>query len=102
MSLLEKITLNEQLANIGIEVYRMKRWENDPRYFEASFSRALDLLMRIIELNKNKSGALKELVRLKTLLIDAYTGGKEFDTKLDDLLKYFDYFINKRLFYKYK
>lgn len=96
MSSLEKISLNEQLANIGIKVCRIKKWENEPRYFEASFNQAFDLLMSVIELNKNNNGgALKELIRLKALLIDAYVGGREFNAKLNDFLKYFDYFINQ-------
>ncbi len=93
----ENLSLIEQLANVGIEIYRMKRWQGEnEKYFEASFKRALDLLFKIIELNKNSGyGTLKELTRLKTLLIDAYLGGKEHNTKIEDLLKYFNYFINQ-------
>lgn len=93
---MENLSLIEQLANIGIEIYRMKRWQGvDENYFQASFNRALDLLLRTIELHKNSSyGVLKELTRLKEILIDAYLGGKEYNTDLDGLIKYFDYFIN--------
>lgn len=91
------MNLIEQLANVGIEVYRMQRWKDkNEKYFVASFQRALDFLIKTIEENKDKDlVVLKELTRLKTLLIDAYLGGKEHNTKIEDLLKYFDYFIKK-------
>ncbi len=93
---MENLSLNEQLANVGIEIYRMKRWQGNEKYFFASFRRALDLIWKIIDLNKDKGySTLKELTRLKALLIDAYLGGKEYQTKLDDLIRYFDYFINQ-------
>jgi hypothetical protein len=86
----QKLSLIEQLANIGSEVYRVKMWqEKDEKLFENSIIRALDLFNLTLSDPKNK-GRLKEVARAKELFLDAvYNGSKEYETTLDDLDKYF-------------
>jgi hypothetical protein len=86
----QKLSLIEQLANIGSEVYRVKMWQGkDKKLFENSIMRALDLFNLTLSDPKNK-GRLKEVARAKELFLDAvYNGAKEYETTLDDLDKYF-------------
>ncbi len=86
----QKLSLIEQLANIGSEIYRVKMWQGkDEKFFENSIIRALDLFNLTLSDPKNK-GRLKEIARAKELFLDAvYNGAKEYETTLDDLDKYF-------------
>jgi len=86
----QELSLVEQLANIGSEVYRVKMWqEKDEKLFENSILRALDLFYLTLSDPKNKE-RLKEIARAKELFLDAvYNGAKEYKTPLDDLDKYF-------------
>jgi hypothetical protein len=86
----QKLSLIEQLANIGSEIYRVKMWQGkDEKLFENSIIRALDLFNLTLSDPKNK-GRLKEVARAKELFLDAvYNGSKEYKTTLDDLDKYF-------------
>ena len=86
----QKLSLIEQLANIGSEIYRVKMWQGkDEKLFENSIIRVLDLFNLTLSDPKNK-GRLKEVAIAKELFLDAvYNGGKEYRTSLDDLDKYF-------------
>jgi hypothetical protein len=86
----QRLSLIEQLANIGSEIYRVKMWQGkDEKLFENSIIRVLDLFNLTLSDPKNK-GRLKEVARAKELFLDAvYNGGKEYRTSLDDLDKYF-------------
>ena len=86
----QELSLVEQLANIGSEVYRVKMWqEKDEKLFENSVLRALDLFYLTLSDPKNKE-RLKEIARVKELFLDAvYNGAKEYKTTLEDLDKYF-------------
>ena len=86
----QELSLVEQLANIGSEVYRVKMWQGkDEKLFENSVLRALDLFYLTLSDPKNKE-RLKEIARVKELFLDAvYNGAKEYKTTLEDLDKYF-------------
>jgi len=86
----QKLSLIEQLANIGSEIYRVKMWQGkDKNLFENSIIRVLDLFNLTLSDPKNK-GRLKEISRAKELFLDAvYNGAKEYKTTLEDLDKYF-------------
>ena len=86
----QELSLVEQLANIGSEVYRVKMWQGkDEKLFENSVLRALDLFYLTLSDPKNKE-RLKEIARVKELFLDTvYNEAKEYKTTLDDLDKYF-------------
>jgi hypothetical protein len=86
----QELSLIEQLANIGSEIYRAKMWQGkDEKLFENSTLRVLDLFDLTLSDPKNK-GRLKEVARAKELFLDAvYNGAKEYKTSLEDLDKYF-------------
>jgi len=89
-----KMSLAEQLANIGSEVGRAARWQGkDDKLFDGAVKRALELFDLTLEDNQ-WAGRLREVGRLKELFCDGVLGGKEYGTKLSDLENYFLPFMN--------
>jgi hypothetical protein len=71
-----RLSLAEQLANVGAEVGRMRR------------ERALELLDLTLA-DARWRGRRKEIARARELLCDAADGGREYGTALEDLDRYF-------------
>lgn len=87
-----KLSLAEQLGNVGSEISRAVRWQNkDDKLFKNAIARALELLDLTIADSRWKT-RLKELVRARELIGDAILGGNDYNTLLDDLNRYFFYF----------
>ena len=75
----EKLSLMEQLANIGSEVERAIRWrrKGNVQYTRLAFERALELL----DLTLHASlpfPTLKELARVRCALVDDFEGDNTF------------------------
>ncbi|MBI4668890.1 MAG: hypothetical protein HY747_06860 [Elusimicrobia bacterium] len=87
-----QMTLAEQMGNIGSEVSRACRWQgkNQTR-FDGAVERASELLCLTID-DPRWRGRRKELCRANELFWDAVSGGKEYNTTLESLLRYFDAF----------
>jgi hypothetical protein len=84
-----RLSLAEQLANVGSEVGRLRRWRgHDERLATAAFERALELLDLTLA-DTQWRGRLKEIARARELLCDAATGGHEYGTTLEALDRYF-------------
>jgi hypothetical protein len=82
-------SLVDQLANVGSEVGRMRRWQGqNPELCERAFVRALELLDLTLS-DARWRGRRRELSRVRTFLCDAMSGGKEFGSTLEDLDRYF-------------
>jgi len=87
-----ELTLCEQLGNIGSEIGRANRWQSkNPQLFESAIFRAIELLHLTLSDDRWKSRT-KELARAKEVVCDAYLGGKEYNTTLDSLERYFYHF----------
>ncbi len=86
-----KFSLAEQLGNIGSEVSRAIKAGNDTKRFEGCFIRALELFDLTIQ-DPRWKGRLKEITRAREVLCDAFLGGAEYGTTLEDLDRYFFYF----------
>lgn len=69
------LTLLEQMANIGSEVYRAINWKNkgNLEYSNLAFYRALELIDLTIADTKN-AGRLKEILRMREFLVDYFAG----------------------------
>ncbi len=88
----QKLSLMEQMANIGSEISRALHWQNkDEKLYKNAINRALELLDLTIS-DPRWHGRLKEIVRTRELLCDAILGGKEYKTSLKDLDRYFFHF----------
>ncbi|MFH1968629.1 MAG: hypothetical protein ABIJ84_04540 [bacterium] len=67
-----KLSLIEQMANIGAEIGRAINWKNkDEKMSKASFERGLELLDLTINDPKNKK-RLRELLRVRETLADYF------------------------------
>lgn len=87
-----RLTLVQQLGNVGSEVSRALRWrDKDPRLFEGAMLRALELLSLSIG-DPRWKGRRKELARARELLCDAWLGGAEYGSRLEDMDRYFFHF----------
>jgi hypothetical protein len=87
-----RLSLCEQLGNVGSEVGRAKKWQyKNQRLFEGSFFRAIELLSLTID-DKRWQYSLKELCRAKEVLGDAFYGGKLYNSDFQSLEKYFYHF----------
>lgn len=87
-----KLSLAEQLANVGSEVFRTISWrEKKKEYSTMAFERALELLDLSIRDPKNKN-ALNELCRVREVLVDSFMGDNIYKST-DELWKnYFNGF----------
>lgn len=87
-----QLSLLEQLGNIGSEVSRALRWkERDTRLFFGAIERALELFDLTLDDSRWK-GRRWEIARAREVFLDAVSGGKEYKSSLEDLVRYFDQF----------
>ena len=85
----QTLSLVEQLANVGSDVARARRWQTkDPESCEKAFARGLELLDLTI-CDPRWKGRRKELTRAREVLCDAMLGGKEYGSDLEGLDRYF-------------
>ncbi|MBI4058210.1 hypothetical protein HY408_00415 [Candidatus Gottesmanbacteria bacterium] len=86
----QTLSLFEQMANIGSEVSRAISWINkgNKDNSERALVRALELLYLTIAVTK-KGSQLRELTRLKELLIDYFYGSNEYKSSDELWEKYF-------------
>jgi hypothetical protein len=82
-------SLVQQLGNVGSEVSRALRWRGkDDKSFDLAMGRAIELLDLTIQ-DPRWRRRLKELVRARELLCDAWFGGHEYHTTLEGMDRYF-------------
>jgi hypothetical protein len=81
----EKLTLAQQMANIGSEVFRTINWrkKNNEKYSQMALKRALELVDLSIDDVKNKD-RVREIVRLKETLLDYFLDKNSY--KSSDML----------------
>jgi len=86
-----KLSLAEQLGNIGSEVDRIISWKKKGNiiYAEKAFFRAVELLALTTSDKRWYGPRLKELCRLKEVLCDSFLGGELYNTPLEYFSKYF-------------
>ena len=83
-------SLIEQLANIGSEVFRAISWKNkgNKEYSDLSFYRALELIDLTLADQKNIH-RLKEISRVREVLVDYFAGDNIYKSSNESLEKYF-------------
>lgn len=74
-----KLSLLEQLANVGSDVERAISWrkKGDMEYSRQAFERALELIDFTIEDPKNRK-RLKEVLRVREFLADYFVGDNQY------------------------
>jgi len=85
-----KLSLIEQLANIGSDIERTIIWKNknNKEYSQGAFFRALELIDFTIADKKNK-GRLREIVRTREALVDHFMYDNEYNTTDKQWQNYF-------------
>ncbi|MEX0848686.1 MAG: hypothetical protein WD055_00480 [Candidatus Dependentiae bacterium] len=75
-------SLFEQLANVGTDIERVINWKKKENidYSEKAFARALELLDLTILDDKNKGGKLRELLRMREILIDYFVYDNQYNS----------------------
>ncbi|MEK7162515.1 MAG: hypothetical protein AAB730_01495 [Patescibacteria group bacterium] len=88
----QKLSLVEQLGNIGSEVSRALTWRGrDEKLFQGAVERALELFDFTLA-DPRWKGRLREIGRAREVFCDAVLGGKEYKSSLEDLDRYFYHF----------
>lgn len=85
-----KLTLVEQMANVGSEINRAISWRDkgNKEYSLAASDRALELLDFTLADNKNK-GRLTEIARVREVLVDFFYGQNIYHSTSESWQKYF-------------
>lgn len=84
----KKLSLIEQMANIGSEVYRTIKWKNNKDFANKAFERALELFDLTMMDPKNRK-RLKEVARARELFADYIVGNNQYKSSADQWQKYF-------------
>ncbi len=86
----EKLSLLEQMSNVGSEVERAIRWKQKERtdYFMLAFERALELLDLTAADGKNRK-RLREIMRVREALVDFLLYDNAYHTDEAQWKKYF-------------
>lgn len=88
----KKLTLLEQLGNIGSEISRAARWQGkDETLFNNAVDRGLELFDFTLE-DPRWHGRLREIARAREVFCDTIFGGNTYNSSFKDLLRYFDQF----------
>lgn len=85
-----ELSFVEQMANIGSEVERFLNWraKNQPEYSAKAFERALELIDLTLDANRQR-GRLREVARVREVLVDLFEGTNTFHVSADSWRKYF-------------
>ena len=89
----QTFSLAEQLGNVGSEISRAINWkEKNKKFYQDSMERAFELLDLTTQDPRWRGPRLRELLRVRELLADAFFEGEEYGTTLEDLNRYFLFF----------
>jgi len=88
-----KLSLMEQMANIGSDVGRAVQWraKGDLEMSRQAFDRVLELIDFTVADSKNK-GHLREVLRAREFLADYFLGNNQYGFTDDSWQQYFYYF----------
>jgi len=87
------LSLAEQLGNVGSEVGRASRWlSRNPETARHAFHRALELIdLTLADPRLQASRArLREIARVREVVVDFFAGENEYGSTAESLQKYFD------------
>jgi hypothetical protein len=88
-----RLSLAEQLGNIGSEVSRAAKWSGrNDRLARGALERALELIDLTLDDARHRAsvGRLRELARTRELVVDFFDGPNEYQSTADGLQRYFD------------
>lgn len=86
------LNIEEQLANIGSEVFRAIKGRGNHHRYQGAIARALELFDFTLSDPRWKGHRLKEIARARELFCDAISDHPQYQTTLEDLDRYFTQF----------
>ena len=88
-----RLTFLEQMANIGSEVERALSWRarNHTAYAQRAFERAIELIDLTLE-NVSSPARLRELARVREVLVDFFFGTNQYGSTEVSWRTYFSHF----------
>jgi hypothetical protein len=87
------LSLAQQLGNVGSEVSRAASWSTrNPQRAEAALHRALELIDLTLDDPRHRGSVarLRELARVREVLVDFFAGPNQYGSTAASLQKYFD------------
>ncbi|MCK4505874.1 MAG: hypothetical protein KAW14_09670 [Candidatus Aegiribacteria sp.] len=90
-----ELSLYEQLGNVGSEVGRALKWKTrNPQISQGAFERALELMDLTLDDPRHRRSVarLRELARVREVLVDFLAGSNEYQSTDVSLQRYFDAF----------
>jgi hypothetical protein len=90
-----EMSLFEQLGHVGSEVSRAARWQDrNPALAQSAFHRALELIDFTLDDPRHRASParLRELARMREVLVDFFAGENEYLSTAASLQRYFDAF----------
>lgn len=86
-----KLSLMEQMANIGCDIERTIQWKKkvDLKESKRAFDRALELLDFTKADPKNRGNRLREICRVREALVDHFVYSNEYATTDESWQQYF-------------
>lgn len=89
-----KLSLQQQLANVGMDTFRAISWRErgNEEYATSAFYRAIELLDLTLS-QPYSFAALRELARLREVLIDYFIGANSYASSKKSWQSYFGAFI---------
>src|SRR5262249_45927958 len=86
-----ELSLAEQLANVGSEISRAARWTSpNPQMARRALYRALELLDLTLADRRHSRARLREIARIREVVVDFFDGPNQYGSTAASLQKYFD------------
>jgi hypothetical protein len=88
-----KLSLAEQLGNIGSEISRTVKWSGrNDQLARGALERALELIDLTLDDPRHRQSLprLRELARMREVVVDFFDGPNEYSSTAEGLQRYFD------------
>jgi len=88
-----RLTIAEQLGNIGSEVSRAAKWTTrNPELARSALYRALDLFDLTLDdpRHRHSVARLREIARAREVVVDLFAGSNQYGSTPESLQRYFD------------
>ena len=88
-----QLSLAEQLGNVGSEISRAVKWTaRNPELARGAFERALELIDLMLDDPRHRQAPprLREIARVREVVVDFFDGPNQYHSTADGLQRYFD------------
>jgi hypothetical protein len=88
-----ELSLAEQLGNVGSEISRATKWTSrNPELARGALERALELIDLTLDDPRHRQSPprLRELARVREIVVDFFDGPNQYNSTAAGLQKYFD------------